>query len=175
MDFSAYGQAVIHLAWHRNDKICELLFGMIELRPLELPHAPGCRMKSFRVGNKDRRYVYYERFAVPVSHAIEWYESVISGRLVLADDAHDPTTDRKSHLNGGPFVQEPRWPGLVTSNDLVFAPNWMYGSNFHFLFPKKAVSSEIMEDIASGKVRSQLEEWLKPLMHMAPVRSTCCR
>ena len=62
MDSSAYGQAVIHLAWYRNDKICHLLFGMVELRPSELPRAPGCCMQSFRVGSKDRRYVHYERF-----------------------------------------------------------------------------------------------------------------
>ena len=67
LDLSAYGQAVIHLAWYRNYKIYHVLFGMVELRPSELPRAPGCCMKSFRVGSRGRKYVYYKRFAVSVS------------------------------------------------------------------------------------------------------------
>ena len=160
MDFRAYGQAVIHLAWYRNDKICHLLFGMLELRPCELPRALGCCMKSSRVGNKGKRYVHYERFAVSVSHAIGWYEGVLGGCLIFPSDADASEPAQKIDLHGGPFVQEPQWPGLVASNDLVFAPDWMHGSNAHFLFPSQVVSSEIVEAVTNEKTRAKLEEWL---------------
>ena len=42
MELNGYGQAVIHLAWIRNDETLHLLFGMVELRPTELPSDPGC-------------------------------------------------------------------------------------------------------------------------------------
>ena len=160
MDFTAYGQAVIHLAWYRNDKICHLLFGMVELRPSEMPRALGCCMKSSRVGSKGKRYVHYERFAVSVSHAIGWYEGVLGGCLIFPDDADDSEPAQKIALYGGPFVQEPPWPGLVASNDLVFAPDWLHGSNTHFLFPSQVVSSEILEAATNEKTRAKLEEWL---------------
>ena len=160
MDLSAYGQAVIHLAWYRNDRICHLLFGMLELRPSELPGASGCCMKSFRVGSRDRRFVHYERFAVSVSQAVGWYEGVVDGRLNFPDDAGDSASAERIELRGGPFFHEPPWPGLVTSNDLVFAPDWMHGSNAHFLFPRMVVPSEIAEAVTNEKTALKLEEWL---------------
>ena len=160
MDFSVYGQAVIHLAWYRNDKICHLLFGMVELRPTELPRSLGCCMKIARVGNKGKRYVHYQRFPVSVSHAIAWYEGVCGGRLFFPDDAEESESAQRIELHGGPFVQEPPWPELVNSNELVFAPDWMQGSNAHFLFPRNVVSSEIAEAMTNEKTRGKLEEWL---------------
>ena len=55
MGFEAYGQAVIHLAWYRDDKIYCLVFGMVELCPSELPRAVGCSLKSSRFGVSLRR------------------------------------------------------------------------------------------------------------------------
>ena len=160
MDFSGYGQAVIHLAWYRNDNVCHLLFGMVELRPSELPRALGCSMKSSRVGREDRKYIHYERFAVSVCNAMSWYVGVLSGRLAFPNDMEDAESVDELDLRGGPFVQEPRWPEFVTSNDLVFAPDWMHGSRAHFLFPTKVLSSEIEKAMTNEKIRSKLEEWL---------------
>ena len=160
MDFGGYGQAVIHLAWYRNDKSCHLLFGMVELRPSELPRALECSMKSARFGHKGRKYVHYERFAVSVCHAIGWYGDVVGGRLVFPNDKENPESGEETELHGDPFVQEPRWPEFVTSNELVFAPDWMHGSRAHFLFPKEVLSSEIAEAITHEKIRGKLEEWL---------------
>ena len=160
MGFDAYGEAVIHLAWYRNDKSCHLLFGMVELRPCELPCTPGCSMKSSRFGNKDRKYVHYGRFAVSVADAIGWYEGAIGGRIAFPDDTEDSTSDDEGFLHGGPFVQEPPWPDFVASNDLVFAPDWMQGSRAHFLFPKEVLSPEIAEVVKNDKIREKVEEWL---------------
>ena len=160
LDLSAYGQAVIHLAWYRNDEIYHVLFGLVELRPSELPRAPGCCMKSFRVGSRGRKYVYYERFAVSVSHAVEWYEGVVDGRLRFPDDTDDSASAQKIELHGGPFFDEPPWPGLVVSNELVFAPDWMHGSNAHFCFSRNVASSEMSDALTNENAARQLEEWL---------------
>ena len=63
LDLSAFGQAVIHLARYRIDKIHHVLFRMAEMRPSALPQVPGCCMTSFRVGSRGRKYVCYKRFA----------------------------------------------------------------------------------------------------------------
>ena len=48
MESSGYRQAVIHIAWFRDDQVRHLLFGMVELRPNEFPDADGCALHSHR-------------------------------------------------------------------------------------------------------------------------------
>ena len=62
--WAAYGQAVVHLAWLRDDTARHLLFGMVELRPLEFPAADSSPEQCCRAAGKGR--LYYRRFAVPV-------------------------------------------------------------------------------------------------------------
>ena len=160
MDLSGYRQAIIHLAWFRDDDVRRLIFGMVELRPNELPEAAGCRWKSFRTEPKSRKHLHYQRFALPVADAVEWYRGAAGGDLALPQDPDTtPSTDRVP-LNGGPFVEEPPWPHLVTSNDLVFAPDWMHGARTHFLFPEVTPPRSVVEIIQVGKNRDKLEEWL---------------
>ena len=67
MDITGYRQAIIHLAWFRDDKVRHLLFGMVELRPNELPDAVGCPRKDFRIGNKGRKYsnsISFKRYCI---------------------------------------------------------------------------------------------------------------
>ena len=63
-------------------------------------------------------------------------------------------------LVGGPFLQEPPWPHLVTSNELIFAPDWLHGSRTHFLFPETALRGWIAETIRLCANRETLERWL---------------
>ena len=160
MELKGYGQAVIHLSWFRDNEICHLLFGMVELRPTELPDDPGCSMKSARSGNSGHKYLYYQRFATSVADAIHWYQRAIGNNLVLPDDPDHPTSDDDTNLQGGPFVQEPPWPDVIASNDLTFAPDWMHGSRAHCLFPKNVPSPEIAKIIETNKIREKLMDWL---------------
>ena len=160
MELNGYGQAVIHLAWIRDDQTLHLLFGMVELRPSELPPDPGCPLKSVRSGNKDRKYLYYQRFAASVADATEWYQRAIGNNLVLPDDPDQPPSVDQASLQGGPFVQEPPWPDVVTSNDLHFAPDWMHGSRAHFLFPRTLLSPNVGQIIEADKIKRKLLEWL---------------
>ena len=160
MDFTGYRQAVIHLSWFRDDKVRHLLFGMVELRPNELPDTVGCLPRDIRVGSRGRKYLYYRRFVLPVADAIDWYRCVAGGNLILPRDPKHQTPGDGAKLQGGKFVQEPPWPHFVTSNELVFAPDWMQGSRTHFLFPENVLSPKVGEIIRINENRAKLEEWL---------------
>ena len=161
MDFPEYRQAVIHLSWFRDGQVRHLLFGMIELRPNELSETESCVFpKAFRVENKGSKYLYYRRFALPVADAIEWYKNAADSNLILPHDPKCRTKGDGAKLEGSKFVQEPSWTHFVSSNELVFAPEWMHGSRTHFLFPENVLSPEVSEIIQSEKYRAKLEEWL---------------
>ena len=160
MDFTGYRQAVIHIAWFRDDNVRHLLFGMVELRPNEFVCSTGCSPKNFRVGNKDRKYLHYRRFALPVEDAIKWYRCAADGNPILPRDPNHPTQGDCAELQVSEFVPAPPWPHFITSNELVFAPDWMQDSRTHFLFPKNVLSREVNEIIRIDKNRAKLEEWL---------------
>ena len=160
MGYTGYRQALIHLAWFRDDTIRHLLFGMIELRPNEFPDAAGCPIKEFRIGNKGRRYLHYRRFVLAAADAIDWYEAAAGGTLILPGDPNQPTPGDGAKLEGGPFVQEPPWPHLATSKELVFTPDWMQDSRTHFLLPQHVLPPAISKSIRTDRNQAMLKEWL---------------
>ena len=160
MDFDGYTQAVIHIAWFRDDNVRHLLFGMVELRPSELPQAVSCPTKTVRARNKTRKCLHYRRYVLPVADALAWYRNVIDGRLALPRDPNRPESSNGVILEGGPFLSEPPWPHFETSNVLHFAPDWMHGSRAHFLFPKQVISRAIRDVIGVERNQLALEEWL---------------
>ena len=160
MDFTGYRQAVIHLAWARNAETAHLLFGMAELRPNELPDAVGCATRSFHAEPKCCESLHYQRFVLSATDALEWYEHAASGTLALPRESGQVALEDETELVGGPFLQEPPWPHLVTSNELIFAPDWLHGSRTHFLFPETAIRGWIAETIRLCANRETLERWL---------------
>ena len=160
MDLTGYRQAVIHLAWIRNAETGYLLFGMVELRPNELPDAIGCATRSFHADPKRCESLHYRRFVLSAMDALEWYERAASGTLALPREPGQAAGEDETKLVGGPFVQEPPWPHLVTSNELIFAPDWLHGSRTHFLFPEKALRGWIAEAVRLRANREALEQWL---------------
>ena len=160
MDSTGYRQAVVHLAWARNAETAHLLFGMVELRPNELPDAVGCATKSFHADRKRCESLHYRRFVLSAADALEWYEHAACGTLGFPRESGRPAREDDSKLVGGPFVQEPPWPHLVTSNELIFVPDWLHGSRTHFLFPEKALGGWIAETIRLCANRETLEQWL---------------
>ena len=160
MDFTGYRQAVIHLAWVRNAETAHLLFGMLELRPNELPDAVGCATRSFHAEPKCCESLHYQRFVLSATDALEWYEHAASGTLALPRESGQVALEDETELVGGPFLQEPPWPHLVTSNELIFAPDWLHGSRTHFLFPETAIRGWIAESIRLCANRETLERWL---------------
>lgn len=160
MDFTGYSQAVIHLAWARDAETGHLLFGMVELRPNELPDAVGCATKSFHVEPKRCESIHYRRFVLSAAEAIEWYEHAATGTLTLPREPSQAAQEDNTQIAGGPFVQEPPWPHFATSNELVFAPDWLHGSRAHFLFPENVLRGGIAETVRLPTCREALERWL---------------
>ena len=160
MDFTGYSQAVIHLAWARSAETGYLLFGMVELRPNELPDAVGCATRSFHAEPKRCESLHYRRFVLSAADALEWYEHAASGTLALPREPGHAALEDETKLVGGPFLQEPPWPHLVTSNELIFAPDWLHGSRTHVLFPESALRGWIAEAIRLRASRETLERWL---------------
>lgn len=154
-----YGQAVVHLAWLRDDKVRHLLFGMVELRPLEFPTIGSSPEQCRRAASKGRLYMHYRRFAMPAQKALAWYEAAIAGNLALpASDDNASQFDRT--VRGGPFFTLPAWPQLVVSNKLDFAPDWMQRSPTHFLLAKRSLSRSQHELLHKQKNSAQLKRWL---------------
>ena len=160
MDCTGYRQAVIHLAWIRDAETRHLLFGMVELRPNELPGAVGCSTKSFHADPERCVHLHYRRFVLTAAEAIDWYEHAAGGNLAFPLDPGQPVREDDAKLEGGPFVQEPPWPHFVTSNELVFAPDWMQGSRTHFLFPRHVLCERMADTLRVRANREMLEEWL---------------
>ena len=160
MDFDGYAQAVIHIAWFRDDNARHLLFGMVELRPSEFPDTFGCPTKSARAKNQTRKYLHYQRFVLPVEHAIHWYRSAVDGYIVLPRDPKHRESGDGPNLEGGPFIPEPPWPHFETSNVLNFVPDWMHGSRAHFLFPENVISRPVRDTIGTNRNQTMLVEWL---------------
>ena len=161
MESTGYRQAVIHIAWFRDHRARHLLFGMVELRPIEFPHADGCALHSHRALSGSRKYLHYRRFVMPATDAIAWYKTAINdGSVTLPCDPEDLRSVDGDRLAAGPFVQEPCWPQSVSSNELFFSPDWMNGARTHFLFRQDALPSEVSTILQVERNRGKLEDWL---------------
>ena len=161
MDSTGYRQAVIHLAWFRDDGARHLLFGMVELRPNEFPDPSGCPPFSHRAQSGSRKYLHYRRVVMRATAALEWYKSAADGGpITLPGDPSHPTRGDGAPLAAGRFGQEPRWPATITSHDLVFAPDWMNPARVHFLVPPEPLPANISAILRADRNRGKLEDWL---------------
>lgn len=161
MDSTGYSQAVIHLAWFRDDGTRHLLFGMVELRPNEFPDPVGCELFSHRAQSGSRKYLHYRRFVVRAKDAIDWYKSAADGNpITLPHDPNNPTPGDGAPLAAGRFDEEPRWPETITCDDLVFAPDWMNPARAHFLLPREPPPANIRKVLQVDRNRVTLEDWL---------------
>ena len=159
MDFIAYAEAVVHLAWYRDERTSHLLFGMAELRPTEFTRSTPHSRRSFRVrgvGRKRNQYLHYQRFTMSVSGVTDWIKRAAQGSVVSPDD------DTAAFI-AGPFLEEPPWPHFVTPDatmGLPFAPDWLRASPVHFLFPRQPVEGRVRNAIEVEMNRKQLLNWL---------------
>lgn len=161
MESTGYNQAVIHLAWLRDDQVRHLLFGLVELRPTEFPDAVGSPEFKHRAQSNGRKYLYYRRFVMQSKKGIEWYRNATLGRpITLPHEPNIPTLTNGPTLSTGALLQEPCWPQTLTSHDLPFAPDWMLSARSHSLFRREFFPAEIKMIVESDRNRRQLEDWL---------------
>ena len=161
MESTRYRQAVIHLAWFRDDQVRHLLFGMVELRPDEFPNAVACSPHHHRAQSSTRKFLHYRRFVMQATDGIEWYASAARGNpIALPCDPNNPTPGDGAQLLSGEFVQEPHWPQTVASNGLIFAPDWIDSARAHFLFRKDHLPADVSTILQVDRNRGKLEDWL---------------
>ena len=158
--WAGYGQAIIHITWLSDDTVRRLLFGMVELKPSEMPLVASSAEQQSQLGGKSQLQLLYRRYAVDVVDAVSWYEGAMLGRLRLPEASDDATPGDDVPLLGGPFACEPAWPHLEASNKLDFAPDWAQQSRAHFLHAKECLPASVLELLGRDKNRSILEQWL---------------
>lgn len=158
-NISDYGHALIHLAWYRVDQMRFLMFGFVELYPLEFPEpleTPEKVLKLGRLGS--RNYIYVKRTCMTSEAALEWYLGGIKGEIVLPDDP-DRRGAPKVLLTAG-FAQEPQWPQLITASDRIpFVPqSWQSPRMHHLLQP------ELSADVTAAAADREAMRWLSEQM-----------
>ncbi len=154
--WAGYGQAIIHLTWFCDDKVRRLLFGMVELRPHEMPRVASSMEQASR--DEGKSCLRYRRFALDVASAVGWYESAVLGDLRMPEASGDSTPGDDVPLLGGPFACEPTWPYLEASNKLDFAPDWARRSRAHFLYAKECLPDSVLDVVRRD--RNRLGQWL---------------
>ena len=89
------------------------MFGLVELYPAEFPSPSEIAEQNFQLRRLGRRnYLYVKRIRMTAKAAVDWYERCIGGTIELPGD-YDSRGNPKFLAAAG-FVQEPRWPHLIS-------------------------------------------------------------
>ncbi len=113
-DLHGYDRASLLLAWayDRTDRV-QLLFGRVELRPIELGCGPATRqvIDPVRLPGKTGRYVYAGIVETSAADAVAWYERALTGEWDVPQSLV-PGRKPEPHRLLGPAATEPEWPQL---------------------------------------------------------------
>lgn len=138
-----YGNAVVHLAWAQlHDKQAPiLLFGWVELLPVEVPPPPNCATERRPIATG--AWVAVAHVVTKISAALDWYRCVREGQATTVDDKGQWTIALSI---SAPYDEEPTWPSMVCdSSEVPFVPCcWGY-PRVHHLLP----ASQTLLDIES--------------------------
>ncbi|MGD0470299.1 MAG: VPA1262 family N-terminal domain-containing protein [Terriglobales bacterium] len=128
-----YGYGLIHLAWYLADQARFLMFGSVELFPVEFPSpldTPEKYLALKRLGRRNRLYV--KRTCMSAKAALDWYTRCIQGQIELPGDLDSKGAPKS--LATSQFVQEPQWPHLVTVSDQIpFVSQFWHAPRVHLL------------------------------------------
>ncbi len=152
-----YGHALIHLAWYRVDQARSLMFGFVELYPVEFSAPLETPEKDFRLGRLgSKNYLYVKRTRMAAKTAVEWYIRCTQGQIHLPNDL-DRKGASKALVTAG-FAQEPQWPQLITASDgIPFVPHsWQAPRVHHLLQP--ALDADATAAAADSEARGWLSE-----------------
>lgn len=150
-----YGHALVHIAWYRADQARSLMFGFVELYPVEFSAPQETPEKSFKLRRLgSRNYLHLKRTRMAADTAIDWYVRCIQGDIRLPNDL-DHNGVPKVLASAG-FAQEPPWPQLITISDqFPFVPQcWQTPRIHHLLQP------ELNPDARAAANDPQGRKWL---------------
>jgi hypothetical protein len=154
-----YGYGLIHLAWYFADQARFLMFGSVELFPLEFPSpldTPEKNLRLKRLGSRSRLYV--KRTCLSATAAVDWYLRCIEGQIELPGDLDAKGAPK--FLAGTGFVQEPQWPHLVTASDQVpFVSQFWHAPRIHLL-----LQPDLLVDAKKAASDRDGRKWLSEQM-----------
>jgi len=82
-----YRQALIHVAWYREDRSRYLVFGMVELFPAEFPEPDVTPEIGYQCKDEGRQHwIYVKRVRLNFAEAIKWYRAACGGSITLPDE-----------------------------------------------------------------------------------------
>lgn len=162
-----YGNAVVHLAWAQltGNQTPILLFGWVELLPVEVPPPPNCPTERNRIGTAAE--VAVAHMVTNVSAALDWYRHARDGQVTTVDDNGQWTITLST---SAPYDEEPTWPSMVCdSGEVPFVPcSWDY-PRVHHLLPTSQTSLNIesleeqakagLIDFISGRFHFPFDEY----------------
>lgn len=154
-----YGYGLIHLAWYLADQGRFLMFGLVELYPVEFPaplDTPEKYLALKRLGRRNRLYV--KRTCMPAKAALDWYVRCLQGQIQLPGDL-DSVGAPKSLMTAG-FVEEPQWPQLIAASDQVpFVSQVWQAPHVHHL-----IQPDIPAQAKAAALDPEGQKWLSEQM-----------
>ncbi|TPM34695.1 VPA1262 family N-terminal domain-containing protein [Mesorhizobium sp. B2-3-4] len=117
-----YALATIRLAILRQDKLRDILFGMVELLPREMPKPVELGPSHVQLSGSQRRHLEFWHVVVSVTEALDWYARCARGDLATPRAAVQGGSPLS--LQGGPFAGEPPWPHLAVGEPAPFLADW---------------------------------------------------
>lgn len=154
-----YGYGLIHLGWYFADQARFLMFGFVELYPLEFPSpldTPEKNLRLRRLGSRSRLYV--KRTCLSATAALDWYLRCMKGRIELPGDLDAKGAPKLLASTG--FVQEPQWPHLVTVSDQIpFVSQFWHAPRIHLL-----LQPDLLVDAKKATSDRDGRKWLSEQM-----------
>lgn len=171
-----YRGALVRLATLRADKQQYLLFGWVELYPLDmnLPAGWNSGDQAWRVPQSDSWSCAFSARPVTVAEALDWYEAAANGSVVI-----HATNGRTITAQATGFGPEPAYGGFCTGVDAPFALRWHAGPRVHRYLPLSASPEPVRRLGLNRAAREWLnehvgfdpyeyDEWLGGLALLAP-------
>lgn len=154
-----YGYGLIHLAWYLTDQERFLMFGSVELYPLEFPaplDTPEKNLRLRRLGSRSRLYV--KRTRLSATAALDWYLRCMEGQIDLPGDLDAKGAPKFLASTG--FVQEPQWPHLVAVSDQIpFVSQLWHAPRIHLL-----LQPDLLADAKKAASDRDGRKWLSEQM-----------
>lgn len=155
---------------HTQSQARQLWLGVVELLPpgIEaLPEWPSPTEAATWRDRKQKLEFNLRRVQLPVADAVAWYEGLRTNSKVLLP----PTSQERQegaearHLQAGPFLEEPPWPGLVLNHTGTLlrpsTPFWGQRpgqSRHHMLLKQEAL-------VLPGASHDAWGRWVESLLH----------
>lgn len=131
-----YKAAVVRLATVSARRVQHLVWGAVELVPIEVP-VPSTLTDHWSNAPGTDLTLVYSQTVTSVREGLEWYAAALGGRL------HVPLR-AGTIIQTAAFAPEPAWGTLITDGSAPFAAPWQDSPRLHRLVPLSEVADEVV-------------------------------